>query len=153
MSDICVKAIDPTSKEATHLLAALDEYQSGLYPPASTHLLPAEVLAQPGSVFLGAFANERLVGCCGYVRHEEGYGELKRLFVCPEVRGRGVGERLLTELEAHARADGIPVLRLETGVRQPASVRLCERMGFTRRGPFGNYLDDPLSVFMEKRLS
>jgi putative acetyltransferase len=152
MSDICVRPIDPNSEDAGQLLAALDAYQSRLYPPASTHLLPAAALAQSGSVFIGAFVDGRLVGCCGYVRHEEGYGELKRLFVCPEARGRGVGERLLAELEVRACADGLVVLRLETGVRQPAAIRLCERTGYSRRGPFGSYPNDPLSVFMQKRL-
>jgi putative acetyltransferase len=63
-----------------------------------------------------------------------------------------VGERLLAELERRARVDGLLVLRLETGVRQPAAVRLYERAGYARRGPFGDYSDDPLSLFMEKRL-
>jgi putative acetyltransferase len=42
------------------------------------------------------------------------------------------------------------VLRLETGTRQPAAIALYERAGFRRRGPFGSYRDDPLSVYMEK---
>jgi putative acetyltransferase len=151
MSEFCVRAVDPNSPDATELLAVLDEYQSGLYPPASTHLLPAADLARRGAVFLGAFDGGRLVGCGGYVRCD-GYGEVKRLFVRPDARGRGVGEMLLAELERRARADGLPVLRLETGVRQPAAVRLYERAGYAQRGPFGDYSDDPLSVFMEKRL-
>lgn len=151
MSEFCVRAVDPNSPDATELLAALDEYQAGLYPPASTHLLPAAELARPGAVFLGAFVGGRMVGCGGYV-HCDGYGEMKRLFVRPNARGQGVGELLLAELERRARADGLPMLRLETGVRQPAALRLYERAGYARRGPFGDYPDDPLSVFMEKRL-
>jgi putative acetyltransferase len=72
--------------------------------------------------------------------------------VCPEARGRGIGERLLAALEEHARSDGIPMLRGESGVHQPAALRVCERAGFVRCGPFGDYPDDPLSVFMEKQL-
>ena len=151
MNEVRVRVVDPNSPDAAELLAALDEYQSGLYPPASTHLLPAAELARPGAVFLGAFAGERMVGCGGYVRCD-GYGELKRLFVRPEARGRGVGELLVAELERRARADGLAALMLETGVRQPAAIRLYERAGYARRGPFGDYADDPLSVFMEKRL-
>lgn len=148
MSEFRVQALDPA--DAAELLAALDEYQAGLYPPASTHLLPAAELAR--GVFLGVLADGRLVGCGGYVRHD-GYGELKRMFVRPESRGRGVGELLLAELERLAQAEGISVLRLETGVRQPAAIRLYERAGYVRRGPFGSYADDPLSVFLEKRLA
>jgi putative acetyltransferase len=151
MDELRVSEVDPNSPDAAELLAALDAYQSALYPPASAHLLPAAELAGPGAAFLGAFLAGRLVGCGGYV-HRDGYGELKRLFVRPEVRGRGVGERLIVELERRARADGLSVLRLETGVRQPGAVRLYERLGYTKRGPFGEYSDDPLSVYMEKHL-
>src|SRR5690348_14942303 len=112
MSEVCVREVDPNSPGAADLLAALDEYQAGLYPPASTHLLPAAELARPGAVFLGAFADGRLVGCGGYIRCD-GYGELKRMFVRPDARGCGVGAILLAELERRARADGVSVLRLE----------------------------------------
>lgn len=149
MSEVCVREADPNSPAAAELLAALDEYQAGLYPAASTHLLPAAELARPGAVFLGAFAGGRMVGCGGYVRCD-GYGELKRMFVRPDARGRGVGELLLAELERRAQAAGLPALRLETGVRQPAALRLYGRAGYARRGPFGDYPDDPLSVFLEK---
>lgn len=149
MIESCVREIDPASPDAAELLAALDEYQAALYPAASTHLLPAADLAR--GVFLGAFAGGRLVGCGGYVLHD-GYGELKRMYVRPEARGRGVGESLLSALERRARAEGVAALRLETGVRQPAALRLYGRAGYVRRGPFGGYPDDPLSVFMEKQL-
>jgi GNAT superfamily N-acetyltransferase len=149
---VCVKQIDPTSAAAVELIAALDGYLSGLYPQASLHLLPPASFKDPRGVFFGAFMDERLVGCCGYVTHGGGCGELKRLFVRPEARGRGIGRLLLAAAEEHARAAGLEVLRTETGVSQPDAVRLCERAGYARRGPFGDYPDDPLSVFMEKRL-
>jgi len=74
------------------------------------------------------------------------------MFVRPEARGLGIGRQLLEALEAHAAAAGLTVLRLETGVAQPEALRLYERAGYTRRGPFGPYAADPLSVFLEKRL-
>ena len=46
----------------------------------------------------------------------------------------------------------VTTLRLETGIKQDAAIRLYESAGFHRRGPFGSYRDDPLSVFMEKPL-
>ncbi|MGI9311875.1 MAG: hypothetical protein ACR2P7_10210, partial [bacterium] len=46
----------------------------------------------------------------------------------------------------------VDALRLETGVHQAAAIGLYARLGFIRRGPFGDYADDPLSVFMEKKL-
>jgi GNAT superfamily N-acetyltransferase len=149
---LCIQAIDPTSAAAADLLAALDAHLSALYPPASLHLAPAASFRHPGAAFLGACMDGRLVGCCGLVPGGDGCGELKRLFVRPEARGLGVGRALLAALEWRAKAAGLRVLRLETGVSQPDALRLCEREGYRRRGPFGEYLDDPLSVFMEKRL-
>jgi putative acetyltransferase len=152
MAEIDIRPVDPTTSAVAELLAALDSYQTALYPQESTHLLPAAALATPDAAFLGAFAGGQLVGCGGYVRHPGGYGELKRMFVRPEARGRGVGRRLLAALEAHAAAVGLTVLRLETGVAQPEALRLYEGAGYARRGPFGEYAADPLSVFLEKRL-
>jgi len=151
--EICVKPVDPTTPPVTELLAALDAYQSALYPPASVHLLPAADLAASDAAFLGVFAGGQLVGCGGYVHDGDESGELKRMFVHPAARGRGIGRRLLTALEAHAAAAGLSVLRLETGISQPEALRLYEGAGYTRRGPFGSYTADPLSVFMEKRIS
>ena len=59
----------------------------------------------------------------------------------------------MSAIEAHAVESGMSVVRLETGIYQPEAIGLYERMGYTRRGPFGDYAEDPLSVFMEKRLA
>ena len=75
------------------------------------------------------------------------------MFVRPQARGLGIGRRLLAALEAHAVAAGLTVLRLETGVSQPEALGLYEGTGYKRRGPFGSYTADPLSVFMEKWLN
>jgi putative acetyltransferase len=152
MADVRIDVTDPTSAEARALLTELDHYQRSLYPPESVHLLSSEALSRDGVVFLGAFRNERLVACGAYVNHGGEYGELKRMFVRAEVRGLGIGRRILEALEAHAAAAGLSVMRLETGVGQPEAVRLYERAGYTRRGPFGTYVPDPLSILMEKRL-
>jgi putative acetyltransferase len=152
VDEVGIRPVDPTAPEVGGLLAALDAYQATLYPAASLHLLPAGAMTGPGDTFLGAFLGGALVGCCGLVVRPEGYGELKRLFVRPDVRGRGIAGRLLADLERSARAAGLTLLRLETGVSQPDSQRVCERAGFTRCGRFGDYPDDPLSVFMEKWL-
>jgi putative acetyltransferase len=73
------------------------------------------------------------------------------MFVTPEARGRGIGSAILATIEDALRGP-VSTLRLETGVKQDAAIRLYERAGFRRRGPFGSYRDDPLSVFMEKPL-
>ena len=58
----------------------------------------------------------------------------------------------MQRLEDELRGAGIPLARLETGIRQPEALRLYEGLGYAYREPFGRYRPDPLSVFMEKRL-
>ena len=81
------------------------------------------------------------------------YGEIKRMFVDPGARGCGVGGALLDALESRLLAHRIDRARLETGVRQPEALALYERRGYVRIPPFGDYENDPLSVFYEKRLA
>ena len=153
MRHITVQASDPTAPEARRLIEQLDGYLAGLYPPQSNHLLPAEALRAPGVVFLLARVDERAAGCGAFVDRGGAYAEVKRMFVLPAFRGLGVGRRLLADLEALAWAAGLALARLEAGVLHPEALALYEGAGYRRRGPFGDYPDDPLSVFMEKRLA
>lgn len=75
------------------------------------------------------------------------------MMVDPAVRGQRIGERILVELEAALRRDDIDRALLETGALQTAAVRLYERSGYRRRGAFGTYPDNGLSLFLEKRLA
>ena len=68
----------------------------------------------------------------------------------PDARGRGLARRLLAAIEREGRSQGLSVLRLETGIRQPEAIGLYEAVGFLRIPPFGDYAEDPLSIFMEK---
>ncbi|MBW8843636.1 MAG: GNAT family N-acetyltransferase [Burkholderiales bacterium] len=134
------------------LIAELDAYQDSLYPPEARYALDLGSLTQPNVVFAVARdATGRAVGCGAIVLSPE-FGELKRLFVSPAARGQGLAQRLLAELEAEAVARGCRLLALESGPFQPEALRLYERFGFQRCGPFGDYADDPLSVFMQKRV-
>ena len=103
--------------------------------------------------FLAAFVAGEAVGCGAVKRMPGGYGEIKRMYVEPDARGRGAGRALVQALESDLLAHGIDVARLETGARQPEALALYEQCGYVRRPPFGDYPDDPLSVFFEKRLA
>jgi putative acetyltransferase len=143
----------PAQEEVLGLLADSDAYHARLYPAASNHLLPATELAGENVRFLVARVDGRAVGCGALLIGKEGEAEIKRMFVAPHLRGRQVGRRMLTALEAQARAAGVCVLRLETGVRQPAALALYRSHGYAERGAFGVYQSDPLSTFFEKWLS
>lgn len=152
MPTISIEVDDPGSADSRRLIAQLDAYQVGLYPAESNHLLPIESLRQPNVTFLMARVDGTAAGCGAFVNCAGEYAEIKRMFVLPDFRGIALGQRILDELEARMRLAGIAVARLETGIRQPQALRLYEKSGYTRRGPFGEYGDDPLSVFMEKDL-
>ena len=139
--------------EVIALIAELDAYQDTLYPPEARYALDLGSLTQPNVVFAVARdAAGRAVGCGAIVLGPE-FGELKRMFVSPVARGQGLAQRLLARLEAEAAARGCDLLTLESGPFQPEALGLYARCGYERRGPFGGYADDPLSVFMQKRIA
>jgi putative acetyltransferase len=152
MSTVTVEIEDPGLPEARDLIAQLDQFLIALYPPESNHLLSVEALREPNTTFLVARVDRRAAGCGAFVNHGGEYAELKRMFVLPEFRGLKIGRRILERLELLIGQAGLCIVRLETGVDQPEAHRLYERSGYQRRGPFGTYWDDPLSIFMEKVL-
>lgn len=151
---IVVRSLSPHAPEALRLLRASDAHMEALYPPESNHLEPAHALAQPHVEFVGAFVDGELRACGALKRMSDDgvYGEIKRVFVDPAFRGRGLARRIMDHLETHAVQSGLMLLRLETGISQPEALGLYERRGYHRRKPFGAYRPDPLSVFMEKQL-
>ncbi len=152
MLHIVIRADDPASPAARDLIGRLDRLLSSLYPAESNHLPPVESLRQPNVTFLAASVDGEVVGCGAFVNRSGEYAEIKRMFVLPEFHGLKIGRRILEELENHARASGLALARLEAGVHQPEALELYEKAGYRRRGPFGDYSEDPLSIFMEKKL-
>jgi len=92
------------------------------------------------------------VGCGAIVLNGDGTGEMKRVYIDPAHRGQHLGETLLAALEDEALSRHCHTVRLETGIKQRAAVRLYEQCGYEMRPAFAPYVDDPLSLFMEKAL-
>lgn len=109
--------------------------------------------AEPSGAFLVARLDETPAGCGGVRRYIEGVAELKRMYVAPEARRRGVARALLRALEDAARRLGYERLRLETGLRQPEAMALYEAAGYEVIDSYGYYKDSPLSVCYEKPLT
>ncbi len=80
------------------------------------------------------------------------WAEVKRMWVAPVSRGRGVAKAILRHLLTEAASARVRAVRLETGIANREALALYERAGFARRGPFADYRSDPLSVFMERLL-
>ena len=153
MPDAAIERLDPDDPEVRRIIAAADDFYRDLYPADSNHLEPAEALKRPGVLFVGCRVDGRLVasGAAKIMSDDGDYGEIKRVFVFDDYRGRGLSRRIMDYLEARLRERGIELFRLETGIHQPAAIGLYRKLGYRERGPFGAYRVDPLSVFMEKR--
>jgi len=144
---------NPAQREIEPLLRQSDEHAASLYPPESNHLVDCDALSASNVRFFVARWNARAVGCGAIViDHDDGSAELKRMFVDPGSRGRGIARAILELIEQHARSLGLRQLLLETGVKSVEALALYRRYGYRERGPFGSYGPDPLSVFMEKEL-
>ena len=153
-----------TSPDAALLIGALNVELAAGYPePGANHFrLDPEEVAPGSGIFLVARWVGRPVGC-GALRtlrdadlvRELGprVGELKRMYVAPDVRGRGIGRALLTRLEAEARTFGLARLVLETGTRQAEAIALYQRAGFSEIPAYGEYVTSlATSVCLAKML-
>jgi GNAT superfamily N-acetyltransferase len=143
----------PDTPDALLLIDELQTHLESFYPPESRHGFSVERLIKEGVAFFVLRVEGAAAGCGGIKLFGREYGELKRMYVRPDFRGRKYGELLVDHLAEHARAHGVTLLRLETGIHQKAAIRLYERLGFRRIPPFGPYTDDPLSRCYEKSLA
>jgi len=148
---LTIKPVDPNQIEVMHLIEQLDAYQSSLYPPESNHLDSIAELSQSNAFFLAAYMGADICGI-GSVKLTDDYGEIKRVYVPSNQRGKGVARAIMKELENHLIKQTATFARLETGIHQKAAIRLYETLGYYIIDPFGEYKVDPLSVFMEKKL-
>jgi putative acetyltransferase len=150
---ITVAAETPLQDDVRRLIADLDATLLALTPPEFCHHMTAEQMAGPETTVFVARDGGAAVACGALRRHPARLGEVKRMFTVPACRSRGIGGRILAEIEALAAKEGIVRLVLETGDRHAAAWRVYERAGFTRCGPVLDYPDTPYSVFYEKALT
>jgi putative acetyltransferase len=145
-----IKLERPDQPEVVALIDALDAYQKPLYPPESHYGIDMTALLQPEVRFAVVRSDAGAAVGCGAMVLTAAYGELKRMYLRPEWRGRGLAQQLLDFLETQAALEGCRRYTLETGIHQLSAIALYERAGYVRCAPFGNYPPDPLSVFMSK---
>ena len=149
-ADVIVVLEKPGTIEVRGLLAERDDYFDRLYAREKGSGRPANLQSNDTGFFSVRVAGA-LVGCGALIRHSD-YGELKRFYIRESFRGRGLGRRLLDAVVSHAHGLGCRVLKLETGVRQPAAIAFYRSAGFRETACFGEYRPDPLSIFMERTL-
>lgn len=142
----------PRLPGARALLIESQALMRRLFAPEENHFLSLEALEGPAIRFFVAREGEAVLGTAALAL-EDGYGEIKSMYVAEVARRRRIGALLLQRLEAEARARGLALLRLETGDRLAAARGLYARAGFVERGPFGGYVANGTSIFMEKALA
>jgi putative acetyltransferase len=143
--------VDDLSRPAVHAL--LQEHLDNMHelsPPESVHALDLSRLRQPGITFWSVWDDGVLVGCGALKELAPGHGEVKSMRTPAALRRRGAGRAVLAHIVAEARRRHYRRLSLETGSQpefQPAQ-QLYRSFGFSVCGPFGDYREDPYSVFM-----
>jgi GNAT superfamily N-acetyltransferase len=133
------------SPDGTRLITALNAELTATFPePGATHfsLSDAQVVGANGA-FLIAYLDDTAVGCGAVRRLDETTAEIKRMYVDPAVRGKGIGRALVAALEREARLIGATRMVLETGTRLAPAVKLYEAMGYARIPLYGEYLSSP----------
>lgn len=147
-----IAAERPDTPDALALITELDDHLIPQYPIESHHGFSVDKLIAESVAFFVLRHDGAAAGCGGVKLFGSEYGEIKRMYVRPQFRGHSYGRLMLEHLENYARAQGLACLRLETGIYQTEAIRLYERMGYRRIPPFGEYGEDPNSLFYEKLL-
>jgi putative acetyltransferase len=99
-----------------------------------------------------AYENEKPVGCGAIKQYEPRTMEIKRMYVLPENRGRGIANKILSELEIWATELAFKKCILETGKKQPEAIRLYQKNGYNLIQNYGQYAQVENSVCFEKKM-
>jgi len=145
MAAIQIRKSTLAAPDAVRLIAALNaELNSTMPEPGAGHFMLSSEQVDPGhGAFLIAYLDDVAVGCGAARRLDEKTAELKRMYVDPQVRGKGIGRALVESLEHEARALGVTRVVLETGTRLAPAIRMYEGLGYVRIPLFGEYLSSP----------
>jgi ribosomal protein S18 acetylase RimI-like enzyme len=148
---LTIGADDPIGATARKLIHDLCAELSERYGAPPSPFSPSEAAAAR-TAFLVARLGGQPVGCAALRRIDEHTAEIKRMYVAPVGRRKGIARRLLAQLEHHAMDFDYRAIRLETGNLQPEAQRLYESCGYQRIAAFGHYIANPISICYEKVL-
>ncbi len=143
----------PLSDDVRALVKQLNEFTFELTPAEYRHHMTVEQMAQADTtLFVARDAGGATLGMGCLRRHENGVGEVKRMFVTPAARGLGVGGAILARIEDLARQEGLSQIVLETGSNFDAAKRVYERGGFQPSEPVLDYPPSAWTSFYAKEL-
>lgn len=133
--------------DAVRLASAMSEEMKLRYDDdeGASPAHPEDFLPPYGVFMVGAVEGQD-VACGGLRLLEPGVGEIKRMYVDPDHRGKGLSRQLLVALLEHARAAGLGEVRLETGTLQPEAIGLYVSEGFLPIAAYGHFADHPQTL-------
>ena len=149
-----IREDDLTGPEIADLLREHLEHMHEITAPGSIHALDLEALRSPDITFWTAWEGDELLGCGALKALDSTSGEVKSMRTVQAHRRKAVASKILEQIIEEAKRRAYDSLNLETGAFAefaPAQA-LYRRYGFEYRGPFADYIDDPNSVFMTKKL-
>ena len=152
-----LRAVGYADPVAQHLIEQVQQEYVVRYGGRDAAVVDPAEFAPPLGLFLVAEVDGVPAGCGGWRVHDRGPEgstvELKRMYVGPASRRRGLAALLLGELERTAAAAGHRRLVLNSGDRQPEALALYERAEYTPVPGYGIYADSPDAVFLGKELA
>ncbi len=149
-----IRADDLSGEKIVALIQLHLNNMASISPPESCHALAVNSLRSPNIQVWSAWEGEDLMGCGALMRLDAHHGEIKSMRTAEKHLKKGVGAAILQHIIQVAQEQGLQRLSLETGsqVEFIAARKMYEKFGFVECPPFGDYVIDPLSVFMTKAL-
>lgn len=149
-----IRADDLSGEKIVALIQLHLNNMASISPPESCHALAVNSLRSPNIQVWSAWEGEDLMGCGALMRLDAQHGEIKSMRTAEQHLKKGVGAAILQHIIEVAQEQGLQRLSLETGsqVEFIPARKMYEKFGFEECAPFGDYVLDPLSVFMTKTL-
>jgi len=152
-SPVRIETVPLDGPAGAQLIAEFVAEISPRYPgwtPASGPSAEPHEFVPPDGCFVVASVDGAVLGCGGYKRIGDDAAEIKRVYVRPDGRGRGVARAMLEHLESSARDAGYAFMRLDTGDQQPDALALFDSSGYTRIADYNG--NEFASYWFEKQL-
>jgi GNAT superfamily N-acetyltransferase len=150
-NQIILKRTSNTETDFKKLISKLDKYLSIVNGEQDAFYAPNNVL-DPLDTAVIAYYNNKPVGCGCFKRYDEDSVEIKRMYVDPDLRGRGIASTILNELEKWAKENGFNYTVLETGLKLDDANALYRKQGYEVIENYGQYAGITSSVCMKKTL-
>lgn len=148
-----IAEVDKDNSDLAQLVSELDAFQSELYPAESNHCLDLSTVSDEQlRCVIVRDEGGTPAGCGALLFQVDGSAEIKRVYIRPDYRGRKIGEQIVSAIETIALEKNSLLLRLETGIHQLPAIALYRRCGYEICDAFPPYAEDPLSVFIYKKL-